>query len=309
MRLDRFKVTNYRNIRDSGWIRVSDVTALVGPNEAGKSNVFEALYNIKPLNPKDAYIINEDWPVDDWPGKKAAADKLVAHAVFELKQDDVESLFEAAQIPLPPIADVPEGTSPPPVPAAPSLPTSAEMHARRNYTGPTLFSFEFGDGFGNLIDSAKLQTWAAANITAIDPLADATPNGNPDNDGLSNLAEFGLNGNPLSGVNDGKVVSKIATVGGVPSLVLTLPVRTVATFSGATEQVSSLVSGLVYHIQGSAALSSWTVPVSEVTNPGEKAAIEAGLPAVDSGWSYRTFTTGPVSAASADFLRAVIEQP
>jgi hypothetical protein len=161
-----------------------------------------------------------------------------------------------------------------------------------------------------LVQSATpYQTWAAANITAIDPLADATPNGNPDNDGLSNLAEFGLNGNPLSGVNDGKVVSKIATVGGVPSLVLTLPVRTVATFSGATEQVSSLVSGLVYHIQGSAALSSWTVPVSEVTNPGEKAAIEAGLPAVDSGWSYRTFTTGPVSAASADFLRAVIEQP
>jgi hypothetical protein len=164
LRLDRFKVTNYRNIRDSGWIRVSDVTALVGPNEAGKSNVFEALYNIKPLNAKDSYIINEDWPVDDWPGKKAAADKLVAHAIFELNQDEVESLFEAAKKPLPPIADVPEGTPPPPAPAAPALPPRAEMHARRKYTGPTLYSFGLGDGFGNLIDATKLQTWAAENV-------------------------------------------------------------------------------------------------------------------------------------------------
>ncbi|MES2476227.1 MAG: autotransporter-associated beta strand repeat-containing protein [Verrucomicrobiota bacterium] len=165
-----------------------------------------------------------------------------------------------------------------------------------------------------LVQSASpYSAWAAANITAINPAADATPNGNPDNDGLTNVAEFALNGNPLSGAASGKVVSKVANVGGVPSLVLSLPVRTVATFtSGANnEQNSSLVSGLLYTIQGSNGLANWNVPVSEVVG-ADKTAIEqplvSGNPA-ESGWSYRTFTTGPVSGAPKSFLRAVIKQP
>lgn len=156
-------------------------------------------------------------------------------------------------------------------------------------------------------------TWAAANILAVDALADATPNGNPDDDGLTNLAEFALNGDPMSGASSGKVVSKIANVGGVPSLVLTLPVRTVATFTGGAnnEQNSNLVSGLVYTIEASNALATWNIPVSEVTG-ADKTAIELPLVTgnpVDSGWSFRTFTTGPVSGSPKEFLRAVIKQP
>jgi AAA15 family ATPase/GTPase len=45
MQLKFFKVTKYRNIEDSGWIDVNDITAFVGQNEAGKSNLFEALYH------------------------------------------------------------------------------------------------------------------------------------------------------------------------------------------------------------------------------------------------------------------------
>jgi AAA15 family ATPase/GTPase len=63
MRLTRFKVTNYRNVIESGWIYVNDITAFVGPNEAGKSNLFEALYRINPFVPSEAYNIDEDWPV------------------------------------------------------------------------------------------------------------------------------------------------------------------------------------------------------------------------------------------------------
>ncbi|MES2661240.1 MAG: autotransporter-associated beta strand repeat-containing protein [Verrucomicrobiota bacterium] len=196
--------------------------------------------------------------------------------------------------------------------------TGSTPAAFASVTGlPSGFSVDYNYLGGNQIaikaSSSPYSTWAAANITAIDPLADATPNGNPDNDGLTNLAEFGLNGNPLSGVSSGKVVSQVANVGGVPSLVLTLPVRTVATFtSGANnEQNSDLVSGLLYTIEGSNALATWNIPVSEVTGV-DKTAIE--LPLVtgnptDSGWSYRTFTTGPVSGSSKDFLRGVIKQP
>lgn len=46
MQLTHFKVTKYRNVWDSGWIEVGNITAFVGQNEAGKSNLFEALYRI-----------------------------------------------------------------------------------------------------------------------------------------------------------------------------------------------------------------------------------------------------------------------
>lgn len=182
----------------------------------------------------------------------------------------------------------------------PGLPSGYSINYA--YDGGTSIALVAGSG-------TPYQAWEAARITAINPGADATPGGNPDNDGLNNLAEFALDENPLSGASSGKMVSKVASVGGVPSLVLTLPVRTVATFSGATEQVSGLVSGLIYRIQGSGTLTSWNLAVSEVTALADKSSIEAGFPVLESGWSYRTFTTGPVSGNSKKFIRTIIEQP
>ncbi|MEO5914066.1 MAG: hypothetical protein ABIS50_07525 [Luteolibacter sp.] len=181
---------------------------------------------------------------------------------------------------------------------------------------PSGFSVDYNYLGGNQIAiksaSSPYSTWAAANITAINPAADATPTGDPDQDGQSNLAEFGLNGNPMSGAASGKVVSKVATVGGVPSLVLSIPVRGSSasnpTFSGASEKVSALTDGIVYHAQGGTALTSWGAGITEVTG-ADKTAIETGLPAPDSGWFYRTFTTGAVSGTPKNFMRAVIEQP
>lgn len=49
MRLSRFRVKDYRNILDSGWITVNQITAFVGQNESGKSNLFEALYCLNPI--------------------------------------------------------------------------------------------------------------------------------------------------------------------------------------------------------------------------------------------------------------------
>ena len=38
MKLIRYRVMNFRSVKDSGWINCDDVTTLVGINEAGKSN-------------------------------------------------------------------------------------------------------------------------------------------------------------------------------------------------------------------------------------------------------------------------------
>lgn len=152
-------------------------------------------------------------------------------------------------------------------------------------------------------------TWAAANITAIDAGADASAGGDPDHDGEKNIAEFALNGNPLSGASSGKVVGKIANISGTSALVLTLPVRSGVMFSGATEKISNLTDGVIYTIQGSDQLAIWNLVVSEVLG-ADKTTIESGMPALDGGWEYRTFRSpGTVAGDAQDFLRAVITQP
>ena len=90
MKLTQFRVANYRNVRDSGWITVNDISAFVGQNEAGKSNLFEALYRINPFVPNDTYSIDEDWPVDDWGNKDPSA--LVCEARFDLNVEEIRSL-------------------------------------------------------------------------------------------------------------------------------------------------------------------------------------------------------------------------
>ena len=37
MKLTRARVKNYRSIDDSSWVKLEDVTALVGKNESGKT--------------------------------------------------------------------------------------------------------------------------------------------------------------------------------------------------------------------------------------------------------------------------------
>lgn len=97
MNLRFFKVSNYRNVKNSDWIDVGDVTAFVGQNEAGKSNLFEALYRINPFIPNEAYNIDEDWPVDDWGNKDPSA--VVCEAIFSLTEEEITSLHnEAVQI-------------------------------------------------------------------------------------------------------------------------------------------------------------------------------------------------------------------
>lgn len=47
MRLDTFRVKNFRSVVDSGPIEVTDLTALLGRNESGKSNLLRGLASLK----------------------------------------------------------------------------------------------------------------------------------------------------------------------------------------------------------------------------------------------------------------------
>ena len=140
MRFERFRVTNYRNVIDSGWIDVSQVTAFVGQNESGKSNLFEALYRVNPFVAGETYNLDEDWPADDWSGRDP--DSVVCEALFVLEdQAEISDLFDqCAQSPLWDRGDSPsepasEAAAEPrreePEPAAedPSAPSSEQSEA------------------------------------------------------------------------------------------------------------------------------------------------------------------------------------
>ena len=55
MQLLKFRVTEFRSVLDSGWIDVESITALIGTNESGKTNILLPLWK---LNPADDGAIN-----------------------------------------------------------------------------------------------------------------------------------------------------------------------------------------------------------------------------------------------------------
>lgn len=62
VQLESFQITNFRSINDSGEIKVARITALLGRNESGKSNL---LLGLKSLNPPEGY--GDLNPVKDFP--------------------------------------------------------------------------------------------------------------------------------------------------------------------------------------------------------------------------------------------------
>ncbi|MEA9554398.1 AAA family ATPase [Xanthomonas nasturtii] len=63
MRLQRAKVTNYRGIIDTGWFEIEkNKTIMVGPNEAGKTAVLQALQQINPPEGVPKFDALRDYP-------------------------------------------------------------------------------------------------------------------------------------------------------------------------------------------------------------------------------------------------------
>lgn len=62
MKLEKFMVTNFRSVKDSGWINASDVTALIGENEAGKTNLLLPLWKLNPAGDGGEINLLNDMP-------------------------------------------------------------------------------------------------------------------------------------------------------------------------------------------------------------------------------------------------------
>ncbi|MDB6077353.1 MAG: hypothetical protein JWO82_1100, partial [Akkermansiaceae bacterium] len=153
------------------------------------------------------------------------------------------------------------------------------------------------------------QLWAASKGLSG---ADADANADPDKDGRANLMEFGFDGNPQSGAADGKTVAKVANVGAVTALTLTLPVRTSAVFPANSGPLSSTAAETIsYTIAGSTNLATWTLAVVEVPT-ANIGTLQDNLPVLSAGYSYRSFylpNSNPATSPKAFIRAAVVKSP
>lgn len=93
MELKSFRVRNFRSINDSGEIDVSRITALLGRNESGKSNILRALHS---LNPASGFTRLK--PIKDFPRHRPLSECTdstpVLDSTWELSTYDQERLAE-----------------------------------------------------------------------------------------------------------------------------------------------------------------------------------------------------------------------
>ena len=92
MLLIKFRVTEFRSVQDSGWIDAEQITALIGTNESGKTNVMLPLWK---LNPAAGGEINlqDDLPRDKYHIYRNADKKPVfIEAQYSLNSDEQTEL-------------------------------------------------------------------------------------------------------------------------------------------------------------------------------------------------------------------------
>lgn len=91
----KFQVENFRSVADSGWIETSDVTALIGTNESGKTNLLMPLWKLNPAGKDGVVNLLADAPRNRYNVIRDAEKKpIFIRAVFEL--DDAEGDTVAA---------------------------------------------------------------------------------------------------------------------------------------------------------------------------------------------------------------------
>ncbi len=93
MKLEKFRVTNFRSVKDSGWVSVGDLTAFVGRNEAGKTNLLQALRMLDREMVAQPLALTRDFPADLASTDHAENDPVV-RAVWALEDHEREALAE-----------------------------------------------------------------------------------------------------------------------------------------------------------------------------------------------------------------------
>ncbi|MEG8269254.1 ATP-binding protein [Acinetobacter baumannii] len=101
-----FQVENFRSIDKSEWISVEDVTALIGTNESGKTNLLCALWKLKPASDDGKINLLTDAPRKLY-SQLRASNKHTVFIKTEFTLDAEESLH-VSQLRKRPLAELKE---------------------------------------------------------------------------------------------------------------------------------------------------------------------------------------------------------
>jgi len=93
MKLQRFRVSNYRSVKDSGWVDTDQRTVVVGRNESGKSNLLLALATLKPPGKLEPLNASHDFPAD-LPPDSCTTDLGVVETVWALSEPEQQELAQ-----------------------------------------------------------------------------------------------------------------------------------------------------------------------------------------------------------------------
>lgn len=85
MKLLRYFVKNFRSVKESGWIETDDVTALIGQNESGKTNLLLPLWKLNPAREGEIEP-TADFPVSMFAEIKAKPEQYFVIAEFESEE-------------------------------------------------------------------------------------------------------------------------------------------------------------------------------------------------------------------------------
>ncbi len=139
------------------------------------------------------------------------------------------------------------------------------------------------------------------------------PNADPDGDGVPNLLEFALKGDPTSAKSSGLTTTLVQTLNGVSGKVFTYVIafRQGAVFTpqpdGSQKNVTA-VDGLHCTVQGSTSLTGFNQTVFH-QGPSFTAPTTTNLPDLTgTGWEYHTFYLDPALGSPRGFLRALVDQ-
>ena len=97
MRMTKFRVQNYKKIRDTGWVSVGQMTAFVGKNESGKSAIFRGLSKLNPSDGEE-YDGLREFPRRRYTGEFKQKNWPVSSAVFELAPEEREQLSKVSSV-------------------------------------------------------------------------------------------------------------------------------------------------------------------------------------------------------------------
>jgi energy-coupling factor transporter ATP-binding protein EcfA2 len=93
MQLTAFRLFKYRNIQDSGLVKLADhLTCIVGKNQSGKTNLLKGLQKFNPHEKSVQYDVRSDWPRGERRSKNENQVVCEAHFYLDEEQEELAAL-------------------------------------------------------------------------------------------------------------------------------------------------------------------------------------------------------------------------